>query len=177
MKININSHSSIQIDGVRLNSYEIFVDNKSYGLFNYGSMISIVGENIVVSDYASGNVKVIEKIFDDDKFGGWFISDHYMMNSFVQDVEVNGRVEINGSYSKKWCEVSLDSNGGDVEPRVLIIVEGEEGFLPLPKKDGYKFVGWFVKLVEVNKEVDVIKSIAFYEITNTSMVLYAGWAK
>ena len=174
---NIMGNYSIRIDGVKLNSYEVVVDNKSYGLFNYGSMISIVGENIVISDYSSGVVKVIEKVFDDANFGGWFVDGHYLVNSFVQDMSLGDEIEIVGNYSKKWSEITLDSNGGDVEPKVLIIIEGEEGLLPTPKKDGYKFVGWFVKLVEVNREVDVANSIIFSEINNTSMVLYAGWCK
>lgn len=174
---NVIGNCTIRVDGIRLNSYEVLVDNKSYGLFNYGSMISIVGENIVISDYASGMVKVVEKVFDDNNFGGWFIDGHYMINSFVQDIEIDGKVEIVGNYSKKWSEVKLDSNGGDVEPKVLVVVEGEESLLPLPKKDGYKFVGWFVKIVEVNKEVDISKSVCFNEITNTSMILYAGWSR
>lgn len=174
---NIVGNYNVRIDGIELNKYEIIVDNKSYGLFNYGSMVSIVGENLVVSDYTSGTVKVIEKVFDDNDFGGWFIDGHYLMNSFIQDMETNGKVVISGNYSKKWSEISLDSNGGDVEPKVVIIIEGEELLLPKPNKYGYKFVGWFVKLVEVNKEVDVSNSISFSEIVSNSMILYAGWSK
>lgn len=174
---NIVDNYAIQIEGIELNSYEVVVDNKSYGAFNYGSMVSIVGENIVISDYTSGMVKVIEKVFDDNDFGGWFLNDHYLMTSFVQDIECDGIVSISGCYSKKWCEITLETNGGDVEPTTLIIVEGEENLLPIPRRSGYKFVGWFVKLVEVNKEIDLAKSIAFTEITNNSMVIYAGWCK
>jgi hypothetical protein len=174
---NIIGNYNVRIDGIELNKYELIVDNKSFGLFNYGSMVSIVGENLVVSDYTNSTVKVVEKVFDDKSFGGWFIDGHYLMNSFIQDIHTDGKVVISGNYSKKWSEITLDSNGGNVEPKVVIIIEGEELLLPKPSKNGYKFVGWFVKLVEVNKEVDVSNSISFSEIISNSMILYAGWSK
>ena len=174
---NLLCDAMIEIGGIKLNSYEIIVDGKTYGYVNYGSMLSIVGENIVVSDYTNGSVKVIEKVFDDDNFAGWFIDDHYVMNSFVQDIANDGMISIWGKYSKKWSLISLDTNGGDVEPKVLILVEGEEANLPTPSKDGYVFAGWFTKITEVNKLVDTTKSQKFVGITDEKMTLYAGWTK
>ena len=49
--------------------------------------------------------------------------------------------------------------------------------MPIPTKQGYKFAGWYVKLVEVNTQVDDAQSVKFAQITDTYMVLYAGWIK
>jgi uncharacterized repeat protein (TIGR02543 family) len=99
------------------------------------------------------------------------------MNSYVQEWTDSDVIEIKGRYSKTWSSVSFDENGGNVNIKNMILVEGENYTLPTPTKDGYVFAGWFVRIVETNKVVDLELSESFQTLDNQSMIVYAGWIR
>ena len=173
---NITSDMQVVIDGVVLNSYSVYVDGVSYGKFAYGSWIYVDDANIKIKDIESLQITNITTLVEDESFGGWRIGSEVLVNSIIQDVSNDdGLVEILGDYSKNVARVKLIANGGILDITEVVIVEGEELLLPTPTKYGYKFAGWFVKLVEVNTVVDEESSEKFEGITDFYMILYAGW--
>lgn len=168
----------IVVDNVELNSYEVSIDGISYGRFGYGTWLYVDGNNITIKDIVSGGETRVNTIVEDDCFSGWICNETIVVNCIVQDIaDKNSKIDIKGSYSKKVARIRLVPNGGSIEELEIVIVEGEDYSLPSPTRYGYKFVGWFTKLVEVNTIVDESLSTKFEEITDVFIVLYAGWTK
>jgi len=174
----IYSDIEIVVENIELNSYSVIVDGTKYGDFGYGSWLYVDGDKISIKNVLTGEDVKINTLIEDDKFGGWVCNNQILVNCIVQDVADNSlTINIQGQYSKKVAKVKLVPNGGSLDEVELIIVEGEAFNLPSPTKFGYKFAGWFVKLIEINTVVDEELSIKFDEINNVYMVLYAGWTK
>ena len=83
----------------------------------------------------------------------------------------------NQYYSKKIFVVTLNANGGYLENNILMFVEGDDVILPTITREGYKFAGWYIELVQKNTLVQESLSIKFTGILETSITLYAGWTK
>lgn len=175
---NIQSDLEIHIENVKLNSYHISIDGTYYGEVGYGSWIYVEDNNISVRNVSTNMVFDASTLIEDDNFGGWKCNGQLVTTCIVQDIAGDSNIiEIYGDYSKKVSIISLHANGGEVDTTELIVIEGEEFSLPTPTKMGYTFVGWFVKLVEVNTIVNLNESIRFENITEFRMELYAGWTK
>ena len=154
------------------------VDGAEYGKFNYGSWIYVDGSELKIKDITAGKEVVVKTLINDEKFGGWVCENAVLSNCIIQDVvDVDGNINIYGNYSKKVSRIKFIANGGILEKTEMVVVEGEELNLPTPIKEGYKFVGWFKKLVEVNTIVDENLSEKFNEVNEFYTVLYAGWSK
>ena len=84
-----------------------------------------------------------------------------------------------GSYSANWAAEKyretiycfFDANGGSVDIEKKPVIYGDKYHkLPIPKKEGYKFLGWYTKKetgVQISSEIAVSKE--------TSHTLYAHW--
>ena len=166
------------VENITLNCYSITVGGTNYGEFGYGSWIYVDGDEILIKNISTNEEVKVKTLISDDNFGGWFCNNHILVNCIVQDIADDGQsINIQGNYSKKVARIKLIPNGGNLEEAEIIVVEGQELTLPIPTKFGYKFVGWFVKLIEVNTIVDESLSVRFNQIDNVYMVLYAGWTK
>lgn len=175
---NISSNLEIIVDDVVLNSYSVSIDGVDYGDFCYGSWVYVDGDKITIKDINGGNTVSVGTLINDESFGGWICGDKVLTNCIVQDVvNEENEVVISGNYSKQVCRISFVANGGNLETFELIIVEGEKFDLPTPTRYGYKFAGWFVKLVEVNTVVDEELSVKYNGELSFSITLYAGWIK
>jgi len=175
---NIQCDMEIVVENISLNYYDIIIDGKTHGTVAYGSWIYIEEDTVFVRDIETNMVIEADALISGIDFAGWMCGDIALTTGLVQDVaNEDGVVDICGVYNKKVARVTLVANGGVVSEGEIILVEGVEFNLPEPTKAGYTFVGWFTTLVEVNTEVDLEASTMFSEITDTVMVLYAGWSK
>lgn len=175
---NVKCDLEIVIENVLLNSYLLMVDGAEYGKFNYGSWIYVDGSELKIKDITAGKEVVVKTLINDEKFGGWVCENAVLSNCIIQDVVgVDCNINIYGNYSKKVSRIKFIANGGVLEKTEMVVVEGKELNLPTPIKEGYKFVGWFKKLVEVNTIVDENLSEKFNEVNEFYTVLYAGWSK
>lgn len=176
---NITSDMRIVVDNITLNTYTVIIDGKEQGSFSYGSWIYVDHNMISIRDSISHLTIDVETLIEDDNFGGWIANGEIVSNCIIQDIANNNTtIIISGDYSKKVTRVHLVSNGGNLDVTDIILVEGEEIKLPEPTKNGYKFAGWYTKLVEVNTIVDESSSVKFTGNTDQyTITLYAGWTK
>lgn len=173
---NVKTNLTLRVENVKVNTYELIVDDKNYGCFSYGSWISVEDNSLVVTENISRSVTNISALVAGDQFGGWILNGmEVLTNSFIQDIENKQVVEISGQYTKNATRIQFVLNGGQSNLTELIVVENQEYTLPIPTKTGYTFVGWFTTLVEVNTQVNQELSEPFTEITGRYLVLYAGW--
>lgn len=74
--------------------------------------------------------------------------------------------------TKASYTVSFDANGGSVDTASKIVANHDPyGELPVPYKEGYKFIGWFTEK-DGGTQVDSATEVT----TNRSHTLYAHWA-
>lgn len=172
---SIKNDLVIYIENIVINTYNIVIDNIDYGKFSYGSIITIVDNNLVVLDENKNVTKNISPLVEVG-FSGWFLSSgEILFNTFIQDIEKSNIVTINGKYSKQIYVITLIANGGYLENSRLIFCEGDDIILPTITKPNYKFAGWYVELIEKNTIVDTQNSIKFDGMLTNNLVLYAGW--
>lgn len=73
----------------------------------------------------------------------------------------------------KKFTVYFDANGGTVEEEERVVKEGEMiGKLPTPKRDGFKFAGWFDE-----EDINFEEKISQRDFVMFDMVLVANWEK
>ena len=73
---------------------------------------------------------------------------------------------------KKYT-IYFDANGGTVEEEERVVKEGEMiGKLPTPKRDGFKFAGWFDE-----EDINFEEKISQRDLVSYDMVLVANWEK
>ena len=73
---------------------------------------------------------------------------------------------------KKYT-IYFDANGGTVEEEERVVKEGEMiGKLPTPKRDGFKFAGWFDE-----EDINFEEKISQRDFVMFDMVLVANWEK
>ena len=69
--------------------------------------------------------------------------------------------------------IYFDANGGTVEEEERVVKEGEMiGKLPTPKRDGFKFAGWFDE-----EDINFEEKISQRDFVMFDMVLVANWEK
>lgn len=106
--------------------------------------------------------------FDDKKFAGWFT-----MKSGGTKVEETDTVK-NGDHTlwARWEEttVTITFDAGDGVTNKTSYEKGDEISLPNPKKDGYKFEGWYL-------DPDFKEPFVSSEKVDGDITLYAKWKK
>lgn len=176
---NITSNHNIIIDNVVLNSYVVNIDGKNCGAFGYGSWIEVSNNNIIITNTLTNTNATFTPLINDNGFGGWILNNYEILtNAFIQEIETNGTIYIDGNYSKQLTRVQLVLNGGICEINELILTEDQQPVLPTPTKSGYVFAGWFTTLVEINTVVNKEQSEQFdYEQhkNNKYIIVFAGW--
>ena len=82
----------------------------------------------------------------------------------------------NKSYAANWEKnvsthtVSFDSNGGSDVEEITFTEDGHINEPPTPKKEGYKFVGWY-------EDKNFTKKFDFSKLPTSDITLYAKWEK
>ena len=78
-----------------------------------------------------------------DTFGGWYDENGAQ---YTEDTvyAIAGDATLTARWTANICEITLDANGGKVEPSALAVVYGQAvGALPVHTREGYVFLGWF----------------------------------
>ena len=172
---NLTNNLKIEIENIKLNEYPLIVDGKNYGTFSYGSWISVNENNLQILNPHNGKQLTITPLINDCNFGGWNLKDKIVTNSFIQDLVDLGTVEITGNYSLPVSRITLKLNGGNCDINEIILINNQKLNLPTPTKEGFTFIGWFIKIVEVNTVIDEENSIRFTDANSNFLTLYAGW--
>ena len=173
---NITSNLEIIIDNIEINSYSITIDSKNYGHIPYGSWLWVDNNVIYIKDSTGKCILGVMPLIEDSSFGGWELEcGNVLVHNYIQDLATNEEVKILGKYSKDIARITLNTNGGVLAKTEIIYDPSSNTELPTPTKEGFEFVGWFTKLVEVNLVVDEDLSQRFTEITQFNITLYAGW--
>ncbi len=88
-------------------------------------------------------------------------------NAITEDEKI---FVILSSNNKKIYNLFLDFNEGVEEEYKYVLEEGEEYVLPIPKKTGYDFEGWYLTEDFSNNKYTSV-------IADSDMILYAKWVK
>lgn len=82
---------------------------------------------------------------------------------------VTGDVTYTATWSQNNYTITLDPNGGSVYARFVVVHYGQPvGSLPVPVRDGYRFMGW------VDENGEAVNAATVYELT-TGTVYTAVW--
>lgn len=106
------------------------------------------------------------------RFLGWFPSQN-STRPITQ--ETIGKITEDATYIAKWegeqYTLTFDANGGEVATKTKTIVVGNAyGALPVPRRTGYKFIGWYTEALYGSK---VTEGMTVSNAENHS--LYAMW--
>ena len=80
-----------------------------------------------------------------DTFGGWYDENGAQ---YTEDTvyAIAGDATLTARWTANIYEITLNANGGKVEPSALAVVYGQAvGQLPVPVREGYTFGGWYDK--------------------------------
>ena len=106
------------------------------------------------------------------KFVGWYTeSEGGTKVSETDKVEIEAAHSLYAHWTKNALDITFNPNGGTVETESITVTVGlTYGELPIPKRDNYRFVGWFTEVSGENKiSADTtVKS-------DDSTILYAIW--
>ena len=72
-------------------------------------------------------------------FDGWYTSDG---TKFEQTTMPGEYITLTAHWSQLYT-ITLNANGGEVEPQTVTDVEGAELTLPTPTREGWRFLGWY----------------------------------
>lgn len=78
-------------------------------------------------------------------FDGWYEAEKDIGNEAKKEpfpLNPLKKYELYGTYTANTYTVTLDANGGEVEPETVEVTYGEAYELPTPTREGYTFVGW-----------------------------------
>ncbi len=106
--------------------------------------------------------------------------------------------DVNGNYSKLYYyfyyhKMNFDANGGTVSPSTVVSISTKEITLPVPKRDGYTFMGWAtspyatsgIKKITPNAdttyyatwEIAICDKVKGLELSNTTSGVKLTWNK
>lgn len=187
---NVSDNVDIMVSNVKVNTYNLLFDLggghfatsvSEINNISYGSMFVIIGDSIAIVDSVTAKVyKLAVPQKDGNDFIGWEnLSNALPIQTYAED----GNVTLKAIWSKNTYKVTLDLNGGystevgEVSTQTLLY--GSEINFPPVKKEGYTFAGWFTTICEVNKTIDLEKSILYdsSSVPAYNVTLYAGWIK
>lgn len=104
-------------------------------------------------------------------FTGWTEKDEEVSTNATYTFTVTGNHNLFANFAPKTYIVTLDANGGSVDPTSWTVSHGGTyGNLPTPTRPGYTFVGWFTAETDGTK-VESTSTIA----QNDNHTLYARW--
>ena len=104
--------------------------------------------------------------FDKDTFNNQLKEDTYLNKSLDQDINVYANYLFKEEPVKEFT-VTFDTCGGDKMDSITTSIISSE---PIPTRDGYKFLGWYLDNTYSNK-------VTFpYEVTQ-NITLYAKWGE
>ena len=187
----ITENTEILVRDVKLNSYSVDF-NLDGGVFKKGaSSISKLNYNSVVLSN-DDSLKIIDSVLstcyeidepqkEGHKFLGW--EKINKTTSTVQELANGNTLSLKAQWERCKYVVTFDLNGGNCPTTKTStsteLFYGEKINFPEPQKEGFVFMGWFVKLCEINKSIDLEKSVLYDGDTVPAydIVLYAGWAK
>lgn len=120
----------------------------------------------IKKDTAIGTLPTPQR--DGYQFDGWFNQN----NELVSEATI---ITANAVFSAKWTRltntITFDANGGIVdEEQRLVLSDDKIGTLPIPKKEGFVFVGWYEE-DDINQE----NKISDTAIVKGDMHLVAVW--
>ena len=104
--------------------------------------------------------------FDKDTFNNQLKEDTYLNKSLDQDINVYANYLFKEEPVKEFT-VTFDTCGGDKMDSITTSIISSE---PIPTRDGYTFLGWYLENTYINK-------VTFpYEVTQ-NITLYAKWGE
>lgn len=104
--------------------------------------------------------------FDKDTFNNQLKEDTYLNKSLDQDINVYANYLFKEEPVKEFT-VTFDTCGGDKMDSITTSIISSE---PIPTRDGYTFLGWYLEKTYINK-------VTFpYEVTQ-NITLYAKWGE
>ena len=104
--------------------------------------------------------------FDKDTFNNQLKEDTYLNKSLDQNINVYANYLFKEEPVKEFT-VTFDTCGGDKMDSITTSIISSE---PIPTRDGYTFLGWYLENTYINK-------VTFpYEVTQ-NITLYAKWEK
>jgi len=106
------------------------------------------------------------------KFLGWYASKDSTKPISEEDIS---RITEDKTYIAKWegeqYTLTLDANGGEVKSKTKPVVLGKTyGSLPVPRRTGYRFAGWYTKSALGSKVTE-----STVVIVPENHTLYAMW--
>ncbi len=187
----LTSNTEILVKNVELNSYMVDYDldggvfedgNSAISKLNYNTVILNNSNSLTVVDSKTSSLYDIKNPTKvGHKFVGW--QNIESKTSTIQDLANGNKFTLVAIWERCKYSVTFDFNGGNC-PVAYETVEGEFFYgeklvFPQPTKEGFVFMGWFTKLCEVNKSIDLEKSILYDgdSVPAYNIILYAGWAK
>ena len=104
--------------------------------------------------------------FDKDTFNNQLKEDTYLNKSLDQDINVYANYLFKEEPVKEFT-VTFDTCGGDKMDSITTSIISSE---PIPTRDGYKFLGWYLEKTYINK-------VTFPYEVKQNITLYAKWEK
>ena len=104
-------------------------------------------------------------------FTGWYTSS-VKGNRITEDSTVNIPADhtLYAQWEAEIYKISFDANGGSVSPSTKKVIYGKEfGKLPVPKREGYTFVGWYTEPSGGRRVVETKL------VTSLGATYYAHW--
>ena len=117
------------------------------------TLIYVVDGMAVSSETVDFGAEVILKADmhrDGYTFSGWKTEDAVIKDGKL--IMPDNDVVLYGSYASNDYTVAFDSDGGDACEPISVRVGEKLGTLPMPRRSGYRFVGWFFNGIRVFPE-------------------------
>ena len=102
-------------------------------------------------------------------FTGWFQKDELVDNNTIVNSDSSDDITLVAKWIPKEYNITLNPNEGYVNEKEIKIKYGEKyGELPIPTKNGYKFLGWYYNQEKIEKDTILEKDfnhelIAYWE--------------
>lgn len=104
--------------------------------------------------------------FDKDTFNNQLKEDTYLNKSLDQDINVYANYLFKEEPAKEFT-VTFDTCGGDKMDSITTSIISSE---PIPTRDGYTFLGWYLEKTYINK-------VTFPYEVKQNITLYAKWGE
>ena len=86
-------------------------------------------------------------------FTGWFQNNELVDNNTIVNKDSNDDITLIAKWIPKEYNIALNPNGGYVGKKDIKIKYNEKyGNLPIPTKNGYKFIGWYYNQEKIEQD-------------------------
>ena len=179
---------AVQVDSLKIRTYSVCVDyaggvdeklNEKISItLHYGSLIMVENDTLKLIDYIDGVTTEINGVTKlGSIFSNYSCDDKMLTNLSIQSLSKE-RINIYIEWEMVESTITLYSNGGmfaDGKTKCVMLSYNYSEDI-VPTKLGYKFVGWFTKLIEINGEIDYTLSIKLdLSCVDNNIEAYAGW--